>query len=223
MGGASLHRLRTAVRPLVPRRFHATATRLLGGVVALALRGDRVECPCCGARLRRFVPYPSLYCPRCGSYERHRLLGLQLQREPELLAPPLRLLQVSPDRPLEPLLARDGMSVVSIDIDNPTVDFRMDVQELAFDDASFDAVLCLDVVDSVPDQPRALAELARVLRTGGHAILQVPIDQQPRLHENLAGAGFETVVVRSVDFGTEAIARYGLSPEEQTFVGRKPS
>jgi SAM-dependent methyltransferase len=217
----ALHELRTAVRRLVPRRFHAFATRVSGRVVALALRGDRVSCPCCGAHLRRFVAYPSLYCPRCGSYERHRLLAVQLRARPELLAPPLRLLQISPDRPLERLVTRPGVERVTIDLDNPHVDHAMDVHSLTFPDTSFDAVLALAVLDAVADQPRALAELHRVLRPGGPAILQVSHDRQPELASNLAAAGFETELLRAADLPPDTIARHGLIPEEETFVARK--
>ena len=217
----ALHQLRTAVRRFVPRRFHALATRVTGRVVALALAGNRVSCPCCGARLSRFISYPSLYCPRCGSYERHRLLALQLHERPELLAPPLRLLQVSPDRPLERLVTRPGISRVAIDLDNPHVDLEMDVHALTFPDASFDAVLALAVLDVVGDQPRALAELQRVLRPNGIALFQVSHDRQPELAANLAAAGLETEVLRAADFGPEAVARHGLIPHEQTFVARK--
>jgi SAM-dependent methyltransferase len=222
MAGSALHRLRTIARPLVPRRYHAFATKLVGRVVAVALAGRRVCCPCCGARLRRFLVYPSLYCPRCGSYERHRLLVLQLRRRPGLLAPPLRLLQVSPDRPFEPLLRVDGIDRVSIDLDNPRVDVEMDVHELSFADCSFDVVLALHVLDAVADQPRALAELHRVLKPGGLGMFQVPLDQQSRLGANLKAAGFETEILRAVDLGSEAIVRHGLIPEEETYVGRKP-
>ncbi len=218
MAGSALHRLRTTVRPHVPRRFHPLATRLLGRVVGLALAGRRVSCACCGARLRRFLVYPSLYCPRCGSYERHRLLALQLRLRPELLAPPLALLQISPDRPLELLLGRDGISRVSIDLDNPTVDLEMDVHELTFGDGSFDAVLALHVLDAVADQQRALEELHRVLRPNGLAIFQVPVPEQQRLAESLARASFEADAMRAADLGAEACTTYGLIADEATYV-----
>lgn len=221
MPGTALHRLRTVVRPLVPRHFHALATRAVGQIAALALTGNRVSCPCCGASLRRFVAYPSLYCPRCGSYERHRLLALQLRQQPQLLAPPLRLLQVSPDRPLDRFVVRDGVERVSIDLDNPEVDLTMDLHDLTFPAGSFDAVLALHVLDAVADQPRALAELYRVLRPGGRAILQVPLDQQQRLAGNLQAVGFETEIVPAANLGSTAIARHGLIAEEETYVGRK--
>jgi len=221
MAGTALHRLRTVVRPLVPRRFHAPATRALGQIVAIALTGTRVSCSCCGARLRRFVVYPSLYCPRCGSYERHRLLALHLRRHPELLAPPLRLLQVSPDRALEPLLVREGIERVSIDIDNPRVDLEMDVRELTFPDESFDVVLCLTVLDEVTEQARALAELKRVLRPGGLGVFQVAVPEQARLFASLTEVGFETKSVSAADFGADAVATYALIAEEETYLCRK--
>jgi ubiquinone/menaquinone biosynthesis C-methylase UbiE len=42
-----------------------------------------------------------------------------------------------------------------------------DVQELPFPDASFDAVIANHMLFHVPDRPRALGEIARVLRPGG--------------------------------------------------------
>jgi SAM-dependent methyltransferase len=42
-----------------------------------------------------------------------------------------------------------------------------DVQGLPFDDASFDAVIANHMLFHVEDRPRALGEIARVLRTGG--------------------------------------------------------
>jgi ubiquinone/menaquinone biosynthesis C-methylase UbiE len=47
---------------------------------------------------------------------------------------------------------------------------------LPFPDASFDRVLCLDVLEHLAyeDQPRALAELHRVLVPGGELFVSVP-------------------------------------------------
>jgi hypothetical protein len=221
MSGLALHRLRTRLRPLVPRRLRPVLTSLGGRAAALALRGDAVSCPCCHARLRRFVAYPSLYCPRCGSYERHRLLALLLERRPGLLAPPLRLLQISPDRPLERLLARPGIDRVTIDVDNPAADLRMDVRELKFENASFDAVLALAILDEVPDKRRAVEEMRRVLRPAGSAIVQVAVPEQQPVAGALAGAGFDVEVLRAADLGDAAVARHGLIPAEETFVCRR--
>jgi ubiquinone/menaquinone biosynthesis C-methylase UbiE len=44
---------------------------------------------------------------------------------------------------------------------------RMDVQALDLPDAAFDAVVANWMLYHVPDRPRALAEIRRVLRPGG--------------------------------------------------------
>lgn len=46
-------------------------------------------------------------------------------------------------------------------------------EALPFADATFDLVICWDVVEHVQDPERLLAELARVLRPGGRALLTV--------------------------------------------------
>jgi SAM-dependent methyltransferase len=49
-----------------------------------------------------------------------------------------------------------------------------DVCRLPFPDASFHAVVCSEVMEHIPDHHRALAELVRVLRPGGHLAVSVP-------------------------------------------------
>lgn len=50
------------------------------------------------------------------------------------------------------------------------------LMELPFPDAAFDRALCLDVLEHLAyeDQPRALAQLFRVLRPGGELLVSVP-------------------------------------------------
>jgi len=65
------------------------------------------------------------------------------------------------------------------------------VLALPFPTASFDVVLCLDVLEHLPhaDQAAALAEIRRVLRPGAEALLSLPnlAHLQSRLHFLLAG------------------------------------
>jgi SAM-dependent methyltransferase len=49
-----------------------------------------------------------------------------------------------------------------------------DVTALSFADAAFDAIGSFEVLEHVPDYPRALAEFARVLRPGGLLLLTAP-------------------------------------------------
>jgi SAM-dependent methyltransferase len=48
-----------------------------------------------------------------------------------------------------------------------------DAQSLPFEDASFDALICVSMLHHVEDRPRALAEQRRVLRPGGRGALMV--------------------------------------------------
>lgn len=48
---------------------------------------------------------------------------------------------------------------------------QADAAGLDFPDQSFDAVLCMGVIDSVPDGPAAIHEMTRVLKPGGTLIL----------------------------------------------------
>ena len=65
------------------------------------------------------------------------------------------------------------------------------VTELPFPGDSFDRALCLDVLEHLAyeEQPRALAELFRVLRPGGEVLVSVPnlAHLQSRIHVLLRG------------------------------------
>ena len=47
-------------------------------------------------------------------------------------------------------------------------------QELPFPDATFDKVVCTEVLEHVPDDKRALSEMVRVLKPGGLIAVSVP-------------------------------------------------
>lgn len=68
---------------------------------------------------------------------------------------------------------------------------RGSLVSLPFADAAFDRALCLDVLEHLPfaDQPRALAELFRVIAPGGELLVSVPnlAHLQSRVHFLLRG------------------------------------
>ena len=51
------------------------------------------------------------------------------------------------------------------------------LEELPWDDATFDLITCLDVIEHVPDDVVALRELLRVCKPGGHLLVTVPAYQ----------------------------------------------
>jgi SAM-dependent methyltransferase len=151
-------------------------------VWARLARGEGVECPCCGGKFRRFVPYgvrprrPRAQCPACGSVERHRLIWLYLRERTDLFVRAQRFLHVAPEASFQARLrAIPGLRYASADLASPLADVRADVQLLPFADGAFDALFCHHVLEHVPDDRAALRELLRVLRPGGWALLQSPI------------------------------------------------
>lgn len=145
----------------------------------VAARGDAALCPCCGSSFTRFADQiaPNRACWTCGSLERHRALWLFLGTRPDLLRPAMSILHVAPERALRHNLARSaGASYVGGDIDRRFGPERLDVTALEFAESTFDLVMCNHVLEHVPDDRQALAEIFRVLKPGGWASLQVPVE-----------------------------------------------
>lgn len=139
-------------------------------------------CPICGGRAYRYRPFglarrPNSACPHCGSVERHRFLWLYLSERTRLLSRRLAVLHVAPEpcleRRLRPLA---NLRCRTVDRFDPAADHRADLTRLPFADGRFDLILCSHVLEHVPDDAAAMAELARVLRPGGTAIILVPYD-----------------------------------------------
>jgi len=213
-----LHRLRLAVKPLVPFALQSAAKRLVLFFSALALTGSRVSCPCCGRSFRRFLHYPALFCPGCSSYERHRFLCLELERRPELLAARRSVLHVGPEPCIRRRVEPGVGDYVSIDLDPRRAMRAMDVAAMAFPDDRFDLVICSHVLEEVPDRDAALREINRVLEPGGLALFGAALPFQDELEERLERAGFTVEVLVAGDLGAETLTRCGLIAEERLYL-----
>jgi SAM-dependent methyltransferase len=158
----------------------AAQDRVMGALRPLIWRGDNVECPVCGGRFERFLPYWNrdyCRCPRCDSHERHRALWLYLQRRTDLLTAPHHVLHLAPEPSLVAhLRRRPNLDYVSADLDSPLAMLHFDIQDIPFRDATFDAVLCGHVLTEVPDDRLAMREMRRVLRPGGWAIVMAAVE-----------------------------------------------
>lgn len=58
--------------------------------------------------------------------------------------------------------------------DTTRLDIVSDITAIPVPDASFDAVMCTEVLEHVPDPVAALRELNRVLKPGGHLLITAP-------------------------------------------------
>jgi SAM-dependent methyltransferase len=68
----------------------------------------------------------------------------------------------------------DGAGLHSDRWDTSRTDITCDITSIPEPDGAFDAVMCTEVLEHVPDALSALRELARLVRPGGHMILTAP-------------------------------------------------
>jgi SAM-dependent methyltransferase len=191
-------KIKMRVKQLVPERYRLLRYELLEKLryypeLVFSL-GSRLECPFCGGHFRRFRPagfdYPVLQekrvvgasyhlddvCPRCMSNARERLVYLYLRTRNALFTDPLRVLHVAPEPNISRLLsAQPNLKYVTADLFEPKVMTRFDLMNLPFANNTFDAVICNHVLEHVSNDRTAMAEIHRVLKPGGWALLQVPI------------------------------------------------
>jgi len=141
------------------------------------------RCPFCGPTvlvcLRR-EPI-GVRCVRCAASAVHLSLGWTLQSRIPLLDE-RDVCELSARGPLVEFLRRRARSVATSEyfpgLASGTLHAGIrceDVQQLSYADESFDLVTHTEVLEHVPDDARAFAELFRVLRRGGTMIFTVPM------------------------------------------------
>ena len=171
---------------LVPRKLLQRIASWAVPVVGLLYVGRGRECPVCGARYRRFMPYgyvtsrEDALCPGCLSLERHRMIWLYLERHTDLFTTHPRLLHIAPEHSLMRhfrKLYATTHDYVTADLESPLADEHFDVESIPMKDASFDVIICNHLLEHVNDDRRAMRELYRILRPGGWGILLVPEDR----------------------------------------------
>jgi len=192
-------------------------------------------------------------CPKCKALERHRFLSLLLG----MLSPQLQdvgtLVEIAPSpqstRQLDRVPARRRVGL-DIGYDNRAVDALASLTRLPLRSGSVDLLVCYHVLEHVPDDLTAMAEIARVLSPRGTALIQVPIkvgvatDEDPSAgpeerasrfgqedHVRFYGDDFDTrladagLVTRRVTppalLGSGAVERFGLMAHEIVWIAQR--
>lgn len=154
-------------------------------IMGLAYLGRGRECPICGAKRRKFLPYgyvtsrEDALCPKCLSLERHRMIWLWLSKTPIFDQRP-RLLHIAPEVSLMRYfkrLYRGTDRYITADLESPLADMHFDVQAIPFDDCSIDLFICNHLLEHVEDDRKAMSELYRILSPGGMGVMLVPEDR----------------------------------------------
>ena len=193
------------------------------------LKGNNVECPICGNKYKKFLPAGvakrnNAVCPCCDSFERHRLLWLYIQNKIDSHMN-IRLLHFAPEKSLKEKFSYvDNMVYITTDLYESNVSINSDIQNLPFKESTFDAVICSHVLEHIPDDTKAMKEILRVMKNGGWAVLQVPINED--LEKTFEDPSIKSPSERLKYFGQEDHVRiYGkdyYNRLEQTGFDVKP-
>ena len=168
-------------------------------------------CPICNTPRSHFGDLPgrpSVSCPKCGSVERHRAFASAFRSHfgSDAAMAGARVLALRPDHADKVLLNAFGAKrVVTFDAfprDNPEV--VGNPADMEFPTASFDVVFCNGLLATVRDPGAVIAEMRRVLKPAGAALI----------YETTAPDRFTVEVqdrVRQISwYGEEALDAYGV-------------
>lgn len=146
------------------------------------LESAAIECPICRWKGKEFLPFgviprKNAKCPNCGSLERHRLAYLYFKK----IIPPdknFKMLHFAPERCLRDFFkSYKNIDYLSADLNPGLAMKEEDMMSLSFKDNFFDIIFCSHVLEHVIDDAKAMKELFRVLKPGGFALIQVPVDR----------------------------------------------
>ena len=175
---------------------YAILSRILAPIAALPF-SDR-HCVICRHRVGRFLPYeggswttPRLMveldcigsdvdnfaCPWCRSHDGERHLFLYMQRTGMLDDIEGKVVvHFAPERRLSGIIAdaRPASHIMCDLFPNGPDVRREDLLDMSFQSGSVDLFIANHVMEHVDDDRRAVAEILRVLKVGGRAILQTP-------------------------------------------------
>ncbi len=214
------YRLKEIAESVIPKRFLRIAGLYFTRASAVANSGDKVHCPCCDKSFDHFLSYgfnprPNALCPWCLSLERHRLLWLYLEERTNIFTDQVSLLHVAPEHMLqERLKACGNIDYLSADIEMPNAMVQMDITDIQYPDNSFDIVLCNHVLEHIRDDHKAMSELYRVMKPGGWAVLQTPVDHNAQ--HTIEDLETDDPKVMKAKFGQEDHVRtYGLDKKDR--------
>ena len=167
----------------IPRKYLQIISPLALKILALFYAGNNVQCPISGHTYRKFLPYgrkparPNALSPDSLSLERHRLMWLYLKEKTNFFTANLKVLHIAPEHCFIKIFeAMKNLDYITADIESPLAKVKMDIHAIPFPENTFDVSFCNHVMEHVDDDIKAMSEIVRVLKPGGWAIIQSPLD-----------------------------------------------
>jgi SAM-dependent methyltransferase len=140
-----------------------------------------------------------------------------------------------------------NIDYVGVDLnDRPNIGTIADLTATPYASDTFDAIICIHVLEEIEQDRKAIGELFRVLKSGGWAFITVPVrldretfedptivDPKERerafgekahvriygfdLIDRLEAGGFEVQLALGTDIEQESKEKYGLNDDENVF------
>ena len=173
---------------VVPRPFLIKASLYLKPLVAFALKGNQFTDPIDGKSFSMFLPYGygtqrnNALSPSTLSLERHRLIWLFLKNETDFFKKDLKMLHFAPEQAFyKRFKMQKNLHYTTTDLESPLADIKADICDLPFKDNDYDFIMCNHVLEHIPNDIKAMQELYRILKPGGMAILQTPLEMDRKV------------------------------------------
>jgi SAM-dependent methyltransferase len=169
--GCIIHRI-GSYHPVLGRAAHTISSR-------------QVQCAVCRWEGEKFMDveyddhvYADAECPRCLAHPRQRVFAKYWEKNAAVHSKG-RLLHISPSPCEEKFIKRVSPAIeyVSMDIDPLIGMDNEDITGLSYSENLFDNIVCLHVLEHIPRDTAAIAEIYRVLHTSGQAVIMVPLDR----------------------------------------------
>lgn len=191
--------LKGIIKDILPQKFLFSQEENLRKVLLPMYIGTKFKCNICETQLKHFekLENGNLLCPICGSLPRTRRLWKLLNEK--FLRDGISVLDFSPSRSIYRKLKKNpNINYFSTDFENEFLaDYHFDITNIDEEDDSFNLILCYHILEHIPNDSKAMSELYRVLKKGGHILVQTPF-KDGNIHED---SSIVTEIDREKHFG----------------------
>jgi len=170
---------------LISRKHLIRISIILRPLLKIYFKGSKFIDPIDNSKYRKFLPYgygqnirKNALCPGTLSLERHRLLWIFFKTKTTFFSDKIKVLHFAPEQPFyNKFKSIKNWDYITSDLDSPIADVKADICKLPFKNSEFDLIICNHVLEHINEDIKAMKELYRVLKKGGTAILQVPLNE----------------------------------------------
>jgi SAM-dependent methyltransferase len=169
----------------IPRPWLIRLSYVFRVFAPLVYKGNKVECPVCEKKFRKFLSYGSkvahrdnVLCPYDLTLERHRVMWLYLKQKSDFFTKPnLKVMHIAPEQCFHGKFKKQpNLDYTTGDLLSPIADLHFDLHDIPLEDNQYEVIFCNHVMEHVKDDLQCMKELYRIMKPGGWGIMQVPID-----------------------------------------------